>query len=147
MDIEAIKNIASRFREALEHTSKEAPRYLPFNNFPKGCCGLTSSLLGKYLNELGFNCKHIIGTRKNPKEDFSQTHAWSEIEGIIIDITGDQFTDEDRPAIYVDNEDDWYKDWNGIEGKNELAGYNPFIRELLSLYDMTIKFMNNRTTL
>ncbi len=49
------------------------------------------------------------------------SHAWLEVDGLIVDITGDQFSD--RSGIYVDKPDAWYGEWE--EDTKHLAVHAP----------------------
>lgn len=97
--------IAQAFRGALE--SQEKLDALPFHmkNFPRGCCGVVSELLGEYLNtEQGMNAEYVCGVRDGA------SHAWLEQGDLVIDITSDQF--DGRPSVFVDAKDDWYRSWD-----------------------------------
>ena len=90
-------NVALSFREALDLQKSEG--MLPFHmqRFPAGCCGVVSELLGHYLNALGIQAEYVCGFG----------HAWLEFDGVVIDITGDQFAG--RPAVFVGVKDEWFQ--------------------------------------
>lgn len=95
--------VAQAFRAALDGQKTE--RVLPSHmiRFPVCCCGVISELLGEYLSAAGVSSTYVVGT--NP----SASHAWLEVDGLVVDLTADQFTG--RPPVFVDIKDDWYLDW------------------------------------
>lgn len=66
-----------------------------FSRFPRGCCGDVSSLLGQYLLENNIKSNYVCGNRyfKNQEEGM-QSHAWLVVDRMIVDITGDQFSNK-----------------------------------------------------
>ena len=92
-----LSDIAHAFREALDVQNREGELPLHMQQFPALCCGVISELLGHYLNTLGIQAEYVCGSG----------HAWLECEGVVIDITSDQF--EGRPAVFVGAKDDWYQ--------------------------------------
>jgi hypothetical protein len=59
-----------------------------FSDFPRGCCGNASDILGQWLSSKGITgLETVSGWRKET------SHAWLEYEGLILDITSDQFSD------------------------------------------------------
>lgn len=89
-----VRFLAIEFRKAIECAQNEGA----FNGdkilsrFPKGCCGIISSLLAKYLFENGINSYEVSGTFRSENPEETQSHAWLMLEdNTIVDITGDQF--------------------------------------------------------
>ena len=78
-------------------------------NFPSGSCGAASSLLGIYFLENGYTeVFRIIDGEYHDDEsskgsfyglEDEQSHAWLEVNGYYVDITGDQFLH--RPPVDV----------------------------------------------
>lgn len=96
-----IKELAVRFRNAIDaaKAAGEFDKDLSFNKFPRACCGDASNLLGEYLLENGIDSYYVCGTCYFDNcEEETQAHAWIQIDGLIVDITGDQFGD--REAYY-----------------------------------------------
>ena len=111
--IDHIKNLVCNFRQAVEVAlmHKELLKIKPFNNFPKGCCDDTSDLLAEYLFEKGITTENVCGTYRKGGFDNKFSHAWLETkEGIIIDITLDQFNTfkNTYPKVYVGRYDYFY---------------------------------------
>ncbi|MCF5226031.1 MULTISPECIES: hypothetical protein [Pseudomonas] len=108
--------VAHAFRaslEALKAQGKLPPHML---NFPQACCGVVSELLGDYLNtQLGLMVEYVGGDRDGA------SHAWLELNGVVIDITGDQF--HGRPAVFIASRDEWYASWE--ESSRHFAIHEP----------------------
>lgn len=97
--------------------------------FPHGCCSDSSVLLAELLYRNNISCQIVKG--KYYFDNKLQTHAWIVVEGkIIIDVIGDQFSDNNdllnyNQKVYVgeldefhklfDNEDISVEDYLGIE--------------------------------
>lgn len=101
LDMRNIKIIAGNFRSAILKCDKHT---LPatLQNFPKGSCGDASLLLGEYffIQGLGrFTYKTGIWA--------DRSHAWIERNGIIVDITADQFDTHPGPVI-VTKDTSWH---------------------------------------
>jgi hypothetical protein len=103
--------LAWQFRNAIEAIPQEQLFDSVFSHFPVGCCGDTSNLLASYLFEktgvVAEYCSGLYGGKD--KEIYS--HAWLKVNGLIIDITADQFQDMGYPlqAVYVGPPTSWYQ--------------------------------------
>jgi hypothetical protein len=75
-------------------------------DFPIGHCGVASEALVDTLMRAGYKgatyvCGYLPGT--------TQSHAWVECEGFILDITADQFPDQGpRVAVFVAEHSEWH---------------------------------------
>ncbi len=145
IDKEKLFNISLNFREGIE-VAKQKRLFHPKSclyRFPRACCEHASSLLRFYL-------------KKVYKIDVLQvccdcgdngTHAFLEYGNLIIDITSDQFPN--RPPVYVDYPDDFYKNMKFIQKHDfydfveEVANYgnNDFRAINLEDYLMIIETM------
>ena len=96
-DISYLRELSLQFRNAIiKHGIKKLP--ISFHEFPRGSCGDASLLLGKYLDEMGLGqFDYVCG------ELGRQSHAWLEKDGVIVDITADQFDDVTAEVIVADN--------------------------------------------
>jgi len=82
--------------------------YMPFRDFPTGCCEASTHLLAHHLIARGL-CE--AGEIRMPWNNFDDTgewgsssHGWISLRcGINIDITADQFQGIDEPAIVSTN--------------------------------------------
>jgi hypothetical protein len=114
--LDQLKREAVRFRAATEEYVRLHPEdrfttnYLaPFRGaFPVDCCLATSWMLGHHLRRLGIGeeIRYAWGERG---ED---THGWLVVDGMIVDLTADQFEDEDRAVIVLpQGESPWHDTW------------------------------------
>lgn len=111
-EVLALKKIASDFRFALESlTPPISP--IGLTTFPHGACGDASLLLGAYLVDRGIQgFEYICGNRGSHSEGSWTSHAWLHRDGLIIDLTADQFDDGPGPVLVV-QDSDWHRtfDW------------------------------------
>jgi hypothetical protein len=85
LDLDRLRELAGAFRDAIER----ADRYrlsVTLHNFPQGSCGEASMLLGTFLKNHGMGVfRYVCGRREG------HSHSWIEADGVIVDITADQF--------------------------------------------------------
>lgn len=99
-------DLCTKVRDIFEKHYKEFDKDLFLDEFPSGTCGTVSNILGIILQRHGYGVfNYVWGRAYCPV--FS-THAWLEKDGIICDITADQFG-EDYPKVYVGYENEFYK--------------------------------------
>lgn len=85
-----LKNIAENFRLAIEEAQKAGELKGNMKFFPNGSCSYTCDLLQRYLHEQGIETFCFYGQASYG--ECVESHVWLETEdGIIIDITGDQY--------------------------------------------------------
>ncbi len=102
MNINDIQKAVRHFRRAMEQCHEQFG--LPFESFPRGCCGDSSELLAAYLKDEGFGeFAYVFGW--SGEEDSS--HAWLEKDGIIIDVTTDQFSGRENSPMITDDQE-WH---------------------------------------
>lgn len=88
-----IRQEATLIRRALEQI---APTLECLQSFPHGACGNASVLLGEWLIRKGIEgVEYVSGG-----SDEIKSHAWLECDGLIIDITADQFG-TGMPPVFV----------------------------------------------
>ena len=96
---EAVADAARRFRRAAEQGGLVS---VGLQAFPRGACGDTSELLGQYLLDSG------LGEWTYRFGWFSgHSHAWLERDGVVVDITADQFA-EGLPPVIVTLDHSWH---------------------------------------
>ena len=126
-----------------------------FCEFPRGCCSYASSLLGVWLYDNGINTYDVSGKYEDD-HDF-QSHEWLETEdGIVIDITRDQFKDSKAPyqckdRVYVGERDDiceLFREYANSQDKKIYLAIDPDTRtelghehKLSERYDIIMKYM------
>ena len=86
---------ARRFRAALDRHAR-ALGLEGLLEFPRGACGTACELLGQYLSDCGLG----EWTYVSRVDAGGHTHAWLARDGVVVDITGDQFGWS--PVIVVD---------------------------------------------
>jgi len=114
--IVALRILATRFRAAIRATSPDEVdpevRFI-VASFPKGVCGAVCFLMGHYLRQNGFpGAEYVNGVRRSDGE----SHAWIETEGIIVDITGDQFA-EVADEVIVTTDPAWHRQFSDRAGR------------------------------
>lgn len=88
-----IRSEATLIRRALEQIAHTLDG---LQSFPLGACGHASVLLGEWLIRKGVDgVEYVSGS-----SDEINSHAWLECDGLIIDITADQFG-ADMPPVFV----------------------------------------------
>ncbi|BBE50944.1 hypothetical protein OYT1_ch1387 [Ferriphaselus amnicola] len=78
------------------HPSQIAHKLEGQQSFPRGACGNASVLQGEWLGRKGFKGVEYVAGRS----DEINSHAWLVCDGLIIDITADQF-DMGMPPVFV----------------------------------------------
>lgn len=112
--MEELKKLACQFRKAIEKATEKGEEGLFFREFPKGQCGNASDLLAQFLIDNGYSSiEYVCGNYDEHSED-KQSHAWLNVDGTVVDITGDQFKYHQKPlqnnrSVYVGPLDDFYK--------------------------------------
>ena len=114
--IDELRGLATSFRTAILATDpNEVDAEVRFivADFPKGVCGAICFLLGHYLRQNGFpEAEYVNGIRRPDGE----SHAWIETDGLIVDITGDQFI-EIAEAVIVTADPTWHRRFSDSPGR------------------------------
>jgi len=134
-DHRKLKQLATEFRLAIEKCQGVRTIIVTFSNFPRGSCGEASLFLAKYLEENNCGCfNYILGDREG------RSHAWLEQGDVIVDITADQFDDNDQPVIVTVNHN-WHSQFSGeVQHVANLDGYDKYNSALLrSGYETILK--------
>lgn len=151
-----LHRIARSFRDAIDAAKANREPYIFFNKFPYGQCGYTTDLLAKYLTSKGYT-RMIYETGVYYWEDsdsnpdhIPRQHTWLLVEGLIIDITRDQFKDFDEPVknnipVYVGPKTPYYELFEVHPyGRCETSGYNTNSlkgKDLDSWYQVILKYL------
>lgn len=83
-----LHEIATRFRRAIETRQSSLRLFWLRDGFPKGCCREASDMLGVFLHDRFAKEATVVCGQLN-----DHSHAWLVIDGLIVDITADQFLD------------------------------------------------------
>ncbi|TXZ98422.1 hypothetical protein FXE22_06015 [Vibrio cholerae] len=96
-----ITKLAECFRSAIEISN--IAEILPvFKDFPQNCCEHASVFLGFYTSLIFPELEIVVVRGRNESIHGFQYHFWLEINGQVIDLTIDQFSEYSR-AIYCEN--------------------------------------------
>jgi hypothetical protein len=100
-----VREIAVAFLKAIQTSDLSASAigeeaYLRMKDFPRGACSEMTEMMGIFLRER-YNLDPIVlvSAQIEEGERWSGTHRWLEYDGLIIDITADQFFDHNEPVI------------------------------------------------
>lgn len=105
-----IAQLAGDFRTAL--LSCQIDKLLiSLKEFPLGACGDASYLLARYLESNGCDSFEYVKGARN-KDDYS--HVWLEKNGLIVDITADQFDGQENPVL-VTTDRSWHAQFKETE--------------------------------
>lgn len=134
-----LHRIAVAFRAGLE----QAPWPDYMNDFPHGCCGMAADLLGLYLIETKIGTAlYVLGEdqarQKAGRTTGYMSHAWLVLNGLIIDITADQFDDVDD-AVIVQRTSAWHLGWTIKESHCHPVGDQRPIIEFIRTYEVARK--------
>lgn len=96
---ERARLLATDFRKAIDRALKAGELHRTvIASFPRGCCGYTSDLLQRFLDENEIETLYVSGTYRDCSTNDSQSHTWLELtDGTVVDITGDQFRNKSYP--------------------------------------------------
>lgn len=85
-----LTHLATAARRGLEAMTP-TQRGIGFADFPRGTCGPVSELMGRIvLERTGHLGRYVVGDG-HPALSSPQSHAWLEVDGLIVDLTHDQF--------------------------------------------------------
>lgn len=94
-----IETAATDFRAALDAVDRSLWEDIQITNFPRGACGHCAELLARYLHDrFGIIPDYVSRNLDRGDGAFEHGHAWLEFNGLLIDISGDQFG---WPAVVV----------------------------------------------
>lgn len=147
-----IRKLATTFRNAIEaaKVAGEFDSEFPFSQFPHSCCGDATDLLAQYLLEHNIKSTYVCGTRYDENQKDTQSHAWLLVDKLIVDITGDQFSNQSiyynyNIPVYVGTSDSFHflfkiekRDVHKFDGL-ENYGYM-YQTRLFRLYDIIKKY-------
>jgi hypothetical protein len=125
-NLSELYRLATTFRSAITQCDPKT-LYITLQGFPRGACGDAALLLAKYLENQGYGqFNYILGNRDG------YSHAWIQQEDLIVDISADQFTDQDLPVI-VSYDHTWHNSFHGeIEHVADFTIFDSFTKTNLS---------------
>jgi hypothetical protein len=88
MEPSELYEIATRFRRAVEARQASLRLFWMRDGFPTECCREASDMLGVFLGD-----RYAVEATVVRGQLDGLSHAWLLIDGLIVDITADQFPD------------------------------------------------------
>jgi len=90
---------------------------LSASQFPYACCDDTSLILAAYLSDNGFAGSRVIRGKHGGKNRELKSHVWLSLDSIEIDITADQFNNDDynNPSVILEAGSKFLSSFNSIE--------------------------------
>lgn len=108
MNIAKIEKLAHQMERSLRELPQEiVPCVLV--DFPHGCCGDASLLMGALLEDNGFTgfC-YVCGERGSMGDNSWSSHGWLRKDDLIIDLTAGQFSDAPS-GVVVTSSSRWHQ--------------------------------------
>ena len=103
---------AKLFRQMIENADR-SKLPIEFENFPAGSCGDASILLAQYLIDAGYDTPIYVSAELVRPPDLL-SHAWIELDGVILDVTADGF-EPDAPPVIVAENSTWHDRFNRFD--------------------------------
>lgn len=147
-----LENLASKFRSAMDEAKENGvfTNHSPLCCFPRGCCTVASTLLAQFLLENKIRTFEIRGVADDGSPS-GQPHEWLITEdNIMIDITGDQFRNNNKflnynKPVFVGIEDELHKMFvieSDIIENRGLDSYNGGMKiKLTKIYNDIIQYI------
>jgi len=85
--------LAAAARQGIERMSLEDKLASHFDGFPRGACGPASELMGRIVLEHTGHLGTYVCGEGHPRLRAQQSHAWLEVNGLLVDLTHDQFSE------------------------------------------------------
>lgn len=132
-DVDLIRYLAIRLRGAIE-VSPVSSRPITARNFPNGACGDASLLLGAFLVDHNINGFRYQSGRNYSDANRPYSHAWLVRDGLVVDITADQF-EFGFPSILISQDERWYGEFDLDEpGEADFRAHHDGFPELARYY-------------
>ena len=123
LTIDQIREVAVAARRALEAGPLRigADDFdVTFAQFPRGACSDTCLLVAELYRRLGCSVQVLAGERSDP----FRSHVWLAVEGVIVDLTADQFDGERQPAVFIAASSRWHAEtWRPSSFSQSFAEY------------------------
>ena len=110
-----LETLVFNFRRAIEFAKANNEPGDFFIKFPLGQCGNTSDILAQYLidNRIS-SILYVSGTYYGDDCNNRWAHGWLIAEGLVVDITGDQFKYHKEPLtndvpVYIGTMTEYYQ--------------------------------------
>jgi len=108
----------------------------PLNDFPRGMCGPVSWVVAKILAERLSVHPNFVSAWTTDVHLPGENHTWIEIDGLIVDLTHEQFPTAELGEVWVFEDSAWHAGWQVCERWSFLDDpkperCNPVLYELL----------------
>ncbi len=147
-DLKILYEHALAFRNAIIMAISDGEiNDLCLRNFPRGCCTFASDLLQHYLIDKNIKTYYVSGKIGDGWD--GDSHSWLETEdGIVIDITGDQYSDNknltfDNPVYIGPREDGFHNLFKITDSTEYIVNNDPFIEKTKNelIYEIVIRYI------
>jgi hypothetical protein len=115
-----VTKLARDFRAALVRVSKRGG--VLFGAFPRGACGNASEMFAYHLWTTQQIAAALVSAEM--KRGRFQSHAWIELDGLIVDLTIDQFSTWHGDVPHIGPRTAWHTRWK-IVSRNVITAYDP----------------------
>lgn len=150
MDKIKIETLATRFRAALEEFAKEPEAFWKtiYNSFPGGCCNDASMLLAAYLADNGLPGAVRFHGEYGGRSGELLSHVWLNLDGLIIDITADQFEEYGLAPVLLLESSQFHESFE-VEEELEVADFRVrytndqrWLGYLELMYEKTLSYLS-----
>ena len=109
VNLKQLRGEAVKVRHAIEATERDEKRAGNLARFPAQCCDHAMRILALHLSHLGF--KELAKARGERRAGaVPDYHVWLVCQGVILDITADQFSEGQGPVV-VTRRSSWHTAW------------------------------------
>ena len=110
--LDNLTKLATQFRQLIENADW-SKLTVEFEDFPAGSCGDASILLAQYLIDAGYETPTYVSAELARPPNLP-SHAWIELDGVILDITADGF-EPSMPSVVVTENSEWRDQFNRLD--------------------------------
>lgn len=107
MRLDWLTTVATAARSVMEDCSS-SPGELMFRDFPRGTCGPTCEIVGRYFVEILGSPAVYVSAEKDRGFASWTTHAWLLVDNAVVDVTADQFG---CAPVIVCPASEWHAQW------------------------------------
>lgn len=128
-----VREVAEWVRSAISALDR-SPLPVTWANFPHGSCDAATYVLAHFIQErLGIVSTRAAGWLPHGR---SKSHAWLEVDGLIVDITADQFG---LPPVIVAAASEWHSQLVEVSRRPWSVGAHEWGREVNPVIDALLR--------
>ncbi|EXB47497.1 MULTISPECIES: hypothetical protein [Acinetobacter] len=144
-EIQTLTHLATTFREALDHVTNGFITGA-FSKFPKECGSDACELLQYYLLNVHYiKSDYRVGKVQISSRTPEIAHCYLVVNGVILDLTADQFHKEWFPKVIVCESAQYpltpYFKYVRSKSGQDLIPLNPYLQ---SIYDQVVKYLERK---